>query len=522
VNDEARGLQSEDLVLAIDLGSGALKLGIVSLVGEVLAVEQRALETESLPGGGAIQNAGGWWDAVRTLARSVVAEVAAERVVAVSCTGQWASTIPVDAAGEPVGPCLMWLDTRGAEHARRVVGGPLVGYSPVALLTWIQHTAGIPSMYGGDPVSHMLHLERDDPRTAAAARWYLEPVDYLSMRFTGRAAATLASMSGAWLTDNRRLDHLEYDPVLLSKVGLDPRKLPPLVATGSIVGAVRTDVASELGLGPDVKVVTGMPDLHTAALGTGAIEDGLAHTTISTTSWISLPSARKKTDVIHSIATIPGLGTREYLVANNQEAAGLCLRWLRQALPTDGTRGFEELTKLAAAAAPGSGGIVFTPWIAGERSPVDDRNARGGWHNLSVQTNGADLVRAVLEGVAYNSRWLLKAVERFGHRRIDRLRIFGGGAQSDLWCQIYADVLDRTIERVANPVHVNLRGAALLAALALGTVRRDEIRGLVPIERVFASNPQNRAEYDRLYDEFARLYKSQRRMFARLNRSDHA
>jgi len=522
VNDEARGLQSEDLVLAIDLGSGALKLGIVSLVGEVLAVEQRALETESLPGGGAIQNAGGWWDAVRTLARSVVAEVAAERVVAVSCTGQWASTIPVDAAGEPVGPCLMWLDTRGAEHARRVVGGPLVGYSPVALLTWIQHTAGIPSMYGGDPVSHMLHLERDDPRMAAAARWYLEPVDYLSMRFTGRAAATLASMSGAWLTDNRRLDHLEYDPVLLSKVGLDPRKLPPLVATGSIVGAVRTDVASELGLGPDVKVVTGMPDLHTAALGTGAIEDGLAHTTISTTSWISLPSARKKTDVIHSIATIPGLGTREYLVANNQEAAGLCLRWLRQALPTDGTRSFEELTKLAAAAAPGSGGIVFTPWIAGERSPVDDRNARGGWHNLSVQTNGADLVRAVLEGVAYNSRWLLKAVERFGHRRIDRLRIFGGGAQSDLWCQIYADVLDRTIERVANPVHVNLRGAALLAALALGTVRRDEIRGLVPIERVFASNPQNRAEYDRLYDEFARLYKSQRRMFARLNRSDHA
>ena len=127
--------------------------------------------------------------------------------MAVSCTGQWASTIPVDAAGEPVGPCLMWLDTRGAEHARRVVGGPLVGYSPRALLTWVRHTAGIPSPYGGDPVSHMLHLERDEPRTAAAARWYLEPVDYLSMRFTGRAAATLASMSGAWLTDNRRLDH---------------------------------------------------------------------------------------------------------------------------------------------------------------------------------------------------------------------------------------------------------------------------------------------------------------------------
>jgi xylulokinase len=514
-----RGLSPESLALGIDLGSGALKVGIVSLAGSVAAVEQTPLETERLPGGGAVQDACGWWDAVRASARSVLAKVPSERVVAIACTGQWASTIPVNAAGEPVGPCLMWLDTRGAEHARDIVGGPLLGYSPRALLTWVRHTGGVPSPYGGDPVSHMLHLQRDEPRTAAAARWYLEPVDYLSMRFTGRAVATLASMSAAWLTDNRRLDQFRYDSVLLGKAGLDPGKLPPLVATGSLVGPVRADVASDLGLGPDVQVVTGTPDIHTSALGTGAIEEGLAHTSISTTSWISLPVARKKTDPIHSIATIPGLDAHRYIVANNQEAAGLCLRWLRDALPSDRTRGFEELTELAAAAAPGSGGAMFTPWIAGERSPVDDRNARGGWHNLSVQTTGAELVRAVLEGVAYNSRWLHQAVERFTHRRLDRLRIFGGGAQSDLWCQIYADILDCRIERVADPVHVNLRGAVLLAALALGTVRQDEIRGLVPIERVFSPNPQNRAIYDRLYAEFARLYKSQRRMFARLNRT---
>jgi len=135
-----------------------------------------------------------------------------------------------------------------------------------------------------------------------------------------------------------------------------------------------------------------------------------------------------------------------------------------------------------------------------------------------VQTTGADLVRAVLEGVAYNSRWLNEAVERFIHRRLDRLRIFGGGAQSDLWCQIYADILDRTIQRVAAPVHVNLRGAALLAALGLGVLRRGEIPGLVPIERAFTPDPRNRALYDQLYAEFARLYKRERRMFARLNR----
>ncbi len=509
------------LALAVDLGSGALKVGAVSLAGEIVAVEETAIETERDRGGVAIQDASAWWEAVRGLARQVIAAAGGDRVVAVSCTGQWSSTVPVDVAGEPVGPCLMWLDTRGADHAREVIGGPLLGYAPLPLLAWIRRTGGAPSPHGGDPVSHMLHLERDRPELAAAARWYLEPVDYLTMRFTGRAAATHASMSGAWLTDNRRLDRLAYDSRLVRKAGLDPAKLAPLTATGSVVGTVLPAVASALGLRPEARVVTGTPDLHSAALGTGAIAEGEAHITISTTSWISLPFPRKKTDATHSIATVPGLDSSGYLVANNHEAAGLCLRWLRERALADGVApGYEELLELAAAAPAGSGGVMFTPWIAGERSPVDDRNARGGWHNLSVNATRADLVRAVLEGVAYNSRWLGEAVERFAKRRLDHLRMFGGGAVSDLWCQIHADVMGRTIERVAAPAHTNLRGAALFAALALGAIRRDEVRDLVAVDRTFRPDPANRAIYERLYAEFPRLYRAQRRTFARLNGRD--
>lgn len=508
---------TESCALTIDLGSGALKVGIVSLTGQVIAVAQATLQTRRMPGGAAVQDAAGWWDSVRALARAVLAQVPAERVVAVACTGQWGSTVPVNPAGEPVGPCLMWQDTRGAEHARQVVGGPLLGYSPRRLLTWIRHTAGVPSRYGGDPVSHMLHLERDEPDVAAAARWYLEPVDYLSMRFTGRPAATRASMSAAWLTDNRHLADLRYDATLVRRAGLRPEKLAPLVATGSLLGPVHPGPARALGLRDEVQVVTGTPDIHTSTLGTGAVAGGLAHTSISTTSWISLPVASKKTDVRHSIATIPGLDADGYLIANDQEAAGQCLRWLRDVLPSGREPSFAPLIALAETAPPGSGGIIFTPWLAGERSPVDDRNARGGWHNLSVQTTGADLIRAVLEGVAYNSRWLLRAVERFVGHRLDRLRIFGGGAQADLWCQIYADVLDREIERVSDPVYVNLRGAALLAALALGTVTRAEIPDLVTVERRFTPTPATREVYDRLWSEFSRLYRGERRMFARLN-----
>ena len=506
-----------DYALAVDLGSGALKVGAVSLTGEITAVAQRGYETERLPGGGAVQDASVWWDVVRELARSVLEGIPADRVTAVSCTGQWASTIPVDDAGEPVGPCLMWLDTRGAGRTREAIGGPLMGYSPRALATWIRHTGGVPSPFGGDPVGHMLHLERDEPEIASAARWYLEPVDYLSMRFTGKAAASHASMSAAWLTDNRHLDRLEYDGALVRRLGLDPAKLPPLVETGSLIGAVRPEVASELGIDPGAQVVTGTPDLHSAALGCGAIGEGQPHMTISTTSWISLPFPRKKTDALHSIATVPGLDSDSYLVANNHEAAGLCLRWLRDSFTLGEPGEFERLIELAATAPPGSGGVLFTPWIAGERSPVDDRNARGGWHNLSVQTGNADLVRSVLEGVAYNSRWLNEAVEGFAKQRLDPIRIFGGGAIPDLWCQIHADVIDRTIERVADPMHANLRGAALFAALGLGAIQRDEVRELVPVDRIFQPDPATREAYDHLYAEFPGLYKAQRKMFARLN-----
>jgi xylulokinase len=507
----------DDFCLAVDLGSGALKVGCLSLDGRLHRHAQSPLETERPAGGGAVQDASAWWEAVRQLAREVLAGIPAEQVAAVSCTGQWASTIPVGEGGEPVGPCVTWLDTRGARYSREVIGGPVMGYSPTALAMWIRHTGGVPSPFGGDPVSHLLLIEREMPEVAAAARWYLEPVDYLTMRFTGRPAATFASMSAAWLTDNRRLDRLAYDEALVKRAGVDGSKLPPLVETGSLVGTVRPEVAAELGIDPSAQVVTGSPDLHSAAIGTGALGPKEPHLTISTTSWISLPFPKKKTDALRSIATVPGLDSSSYLVANNHEAAGLCLRWLRDAFHVGRPAEFGQLTKLAASSPPGSGGAIFTPWIAGERSPVDDRNARGGWHNLSVTTGNADLVRSVLEGVAYNSRWLNEAVEKFAGGRLDRFRIFGGGAVSDLWCQIHADVMDRTIERVQEPLHTNLRGAALLASLALGAVSRDEVRNLVPVERTFRPDPATRAAYDRLYAEFPGLYKAQRKMFARLN-----
>jgi xylulokinase len=178
---------------------------------------------------------------------------------------------------------------------------------------------------------------------------------------------------------------------------------------------------------------------------------------------------------------------------------------------------YDDLMTAAASAPAGSGGVIFTPWLNGERSPIDDRKARGGFHNLSLATTQPELIRAVAEGVAYNCRWLHASTEKFAKRRLDHIRLFGGGAVSDTWCQILADVLDRTIDRVEEPLHAGIRGAALFAGVSLGEVQLGEIRSLVRVDRRFTPQPANRAVYDRLYAEFPKLYRAQKGMFARLN-----
>ncbi len=519
--------EPDRFVLAVDLGTGGPKVGLVSTRGEIAWWDHRPVQTRWGPGGAATQDAEEWWRLVGECTRAGLAAcgLSGAEVVAVAVTGQWASTVPVDANGVPVGECVMWMDSRGRELSRAVVGGPVSGYDPVALATWVHRTGGVPSTNGDDPLGHLLFLEREQPAVARRARWYLEPVDYLTMRFTGVPAASHMSMTAAWITDNRRLDVLAYDPKLVRLSGVTAAKLPPLVTSGTVVGPVQPSVAAELGISAGAQVVTGLPDLHGSTIGSGFVGPYETHLSIGTTAWIGCPLPEKKTDVIRQLAAVPGLGRlggAPYLLGNNQESAGRCLQWFRDTV-AGGVSGspasYAEITELAATAPAGSHGVIFTPWLAGERSPVDDRSARGGFHNVSVTTTTADLARAVLEGVAFNARWLLAAAEHFTGRRLGPIRVLGGGAQSQLWCQIVADVCDRTVERVAEPFLCGLRGAALAGALALGDVERGELGGLVPLDGTFCPDAANRAVYDRLFAEFPRLYRAERGMFHRLDSS---
>lgn len=505
---------AQHIVLAIDLGSGGPKIGYVTVRGETLWWHY---ERGDALGGAEAQNPNDWWNVIVKHAREGLADAAvdASRVVGVAITGQWSSTVPVDERGEPVAPCLMWSDTSGAAHSKQQFGGPVAGYSPKVLAAWIRRSGGAPSPTGSDPISHMLHLDRDLSELAAKARWHMEPVDQLTMRFTGVAAASPMSMTGAWLTDNRDLNRTDYDPVLVQMSGVNAQKLPPLRPSGSIIGPILPEVADLIGLPHSVQVITGAPDLQNAAVASGSIEPLQAHISLGTSSWISCPLTKKKTDVISQIASVPGIGDGNYLMANNQDNAGRALEWFRNTVMPEAS--YADMQELAALAPAGCYGVMFTPWLSGERSPVDDRYARAGFHNVSLCATRADLTRAVMEGVAMNLRWLLASAEKFAGTRFESIRLMGGGAQLEVWCQILADVCDRRLERVENPLVAGLRGAGIYFGLQTGAITRAEVRELVPVDRVFEPQPQHREVYDRLFAEFPKLHRNNKRMFASLN-----
>jgi xylulokinase len=515
-------MSAEELCLSIDLGTGGPKIGLVSLDGDVLDYEWHPVTTTYGAGGAATQDPVEWWDIITGATTRLMAklDVTKDRVKAVAVTGQYASTVPVDANGLPTGPCLMWLDTRGRPFSRKAVGGPVQGYSPRKILPFVRKSGGGPATSGADPIGQVLYLMHAEPDIVHATKWFMEPVDYLTMRFTGVASATHASRMAMWLTDNRQLDRYEYDSQLLTIVGIDKAHLPPLQPFGSVVATVSADIASQLGLSAETIVIAGMPDLHAATIGSGGTALYDTHVALSTTSWISCPVPKKKTDIAHSIASVPGLGNDSYLIIDNQETGAKALEWLRGVLAGTGqVLSYPEMTALAATSPPGAHGVLFTPWLAGERSPIGNPHIRAGFTNLTLHTTSADLVRSVLEGVASNSAWLLRYVEKFAGRTLSPLRLLGGGAQSPEWCQIYADTLGRDVEQVHEPMVAQLRGAALMAAVTLRRHQLGDVASLGPPSRAFAPNGDVADLYETRRAQFPTMYERDKKWLQRATKS---
>ncbi|MEM7433605.1 MAG: FGGY-family carbohydrate kinase [Myxococcota bacterium] len=521
-----------EYILAIDLGTSGPKVALVSTQGEVVASEVESTELFLSDGGGAEQDPDDWWRAITTATRRITDRylVPTEQILAVAVTSQWAGTVPVDAQGNALGRAIIWLDSRGAKYVPEVTGGwvRIQGYGARKLESWLRKTGGVPSLAGKEPVAHILFLRHERPEVYAGAYKFMEPKDYLNLRLTGEFVATVDSIALHWVTNNRDIDDVRYDDQLLTQSTLPRDKLPNLVRAVDVVGHLTDKAAIELGLDAGTKVVGGTPDVPAAAVGSGAVRDFEGHIYIGTSSWLTCHVPFKKTDLANNMASLPSALPGRYFIGNEQETAGACMTWLRDNVfcrddaldpgaPPDDV--FERFGKLAAEAPAGSDKVLFTPWLYGEHTPVANPHLRAAFANVSLRTTRAHLIRAVMEGVAYNTRWLMRGVESFNGQPFESLRFIGGGAKSELWCQILADVLNRPIDQVADPLSANVRGAAFVAAVGLGRLRVDDIPALVPIERRYSPNPAHRAIYEELFSAFLTFQKNNEAMYNRLNAS---
>jgi xylulokinase len=521
---------SDKYILAIDHGTSGVKIALVTPRGGIVAFESEATPLIFTPDGGVEQDPDAWWAALVAATQRLIGKghVPVDDIVAVCCSSTFSSTVVIDANGRPLMNALTWLDARGADCVQRAMKGLInyQGYSLWKILRWLPRTGGAPAVSGKDDMGHLLYIKNNHPEIYEKAHQFLGSKDYLNMRLTGKCAASFDSIMLFWVTDTRDINNVRYDDSLIKALRIDKNKLPPLLRSTDVLGPLSPDAARQLGLGADVKVIVGAADLQSACVGSGAVRDFEGHVYIGTSSWILCHVPFKKTDVLHTIASLPSAIPGKYFCANKQDVAGGALTFLVENLlyhenelrtgapPPDV---YDKIDALAARVPPGAGGVIFTPWLNGEKTPVEDHTVRGGFHNISLTTNMDHLIRAVLEGVAFNSRWTLQYVEKFIGRRMDPLNIIGGGARSGAWCRIFADVLGRAIRRVKDPLQANARGAAFIASVALGFISFNDIPDLIEISDTFEPDETNRALYDALFHEYLSIYKNNKAMYRRLN-----
>ncbi len=519
-----------EIILSVDLGTSGIKVGFVKINGEIIGWEQEPIDLYLFDGGGAEQSPQQWWDAFLNTSKRLIKRYPAyaKEIAAICCSTQGEGTIAVDENGEPLHNCILWMDMRGARSLKKQFKG-LINYEGVSIsqvIRWIRLTGGMPSLTGKDPAGHMLYIKDYLPEIYKKTYKFLNVIDYFNMKLTGRFVATYDSILTSWVTDNRNPEKIEYSPILLKRSGIDIDKFPQIVAPIDVIGNLKPDIAKDLGLSDEVKVVAGSIDTTAAAIGSAAVEDYDLHLYLGTSSWLAAHLPYKKTDIIHSMASVPCAIPSKYLLIGLQATAGGNLVFLKDnilyhkdelLLEAQKPDIYKVLDQIAQRVPAGSNGIIYTPWIWGERAPVDNRFIRAGLYNISLKNNREDIIRAFFEGVALNTRWLLGPIEKFMKKKTQKINIVGGGAQSDTWCQIFADVLGVKIYQVEDPILANMRGAAWIASVGLGKLSFSDIPSLIKYKKIYEPKSDIKKIYDKLFDQFKEIYKRMKGYYTRIN-----
>jgi xylulokinase len=512
------------MVLAIDLGTTNLKVGLVLLDGTVAAGTSRPVETLLPDGGGSEQDPDTIWRAVLEASAEVVrrAEARPEEVLALLPSSQFFSLIPVAEDGRALANMQLWSSSLGAGHSKR-----LLAENEEAFLQLLSIHGAVP--FGNDSLSHALHFREDRPTVWEKTHALLEPVDFLTMRFTGECTTNLCTAFPLLLTDNRDLEDGGWSDELLATTGIPRDKLARMLPVDVQVGGILPEVAAAIGLAAGTPVFGGVNDTQAVTVATGAFRPGFGGVNIGTTIQVLGRAAKKDTDIESMTVSMPSPFRGEYLAMGECGLGGrLVEHFLRNFVYADDALGehavediFAALERTVASEPAGAGRLLYLPWLTGTMAPVENSAARGGFLNMSLGTTRARMARALLEGVAYQLRWMFPFVERFSGHEVADLTFSGGGARSATWATTLADVLNRPVRRLAEPGLANVRGVAFLAFHRLGLAGVGEIDRFRPTAEIHDPNPARQKLYDGLYTAWREAYDANLPIFAALQRLEH-
>jgi xylulokinase len=490
-------------VLAIDLGTTGVKIAVVDDEGRVLGYAGEVLPMISVPGGGVEQDAEGWWQAIGRCAKAAIgaSPLTGADITVVAVTSQYTSTVPVTADGRPLANAVMWMDQRGRRH------NPAVPNAEQAR-RWIEIHGMAPS--GNDDIGHVAQIRATVPEVYAAAAAFVEPMDYVAARLTGHVTATQNTMFPMLAVDNRTWGLTEYSTELQAMSRLETAKLPPLVPMGAARGSISAESATHLGVSPRAIVAGATIDSVTSAMGTGAIDSTTCGLIVGTTSVMVTHLPSKRADMAHGLTSAPSPLPGQYFLVAENGAGGKALDvfvnnvvyaddGLTEPAPGDA---YQRVLDAAAAAPPGSNGVMFLPWLVGSMAPGYHRRTRAGFVNLTIDTRRIDMARAVLEGVAMNAAWLLPHFSALAEQTYDQVNLGGGGASSALWGQVLADCFGVRVRRLANSRTTNAHGAALLALVERGDVGLHDVPGMLTTEQVHEPDPAAAPIMHRMLESF--------------------
>ena len=494
----------KDLILAHDLGTTGNKATLFNRQGELLGSAFQPYNTFYPHIGWAEQNPEDWWDAFKAATVDLLkkSRIDAARIAAISFSGQMMGCVPVDKKGNPLRKGIIWADQRGVEEADFLT--EKVGEEEVYHITGHR----VSPTYS---IEKFLWVRKHEPEVFRETHKILHAKDFLRLRLTGNFLTDYSDASSMNLFDINKKD---WSPEILEAVEIPDTVLPELHPSTHVDGEINRDVAFELGLAPGTPVVVGGGDGPCAAVGAGVVAQGDAYNYIGSSSWIALATPQPVYDPERRTFNFYHLDPNMLMPTGTMQSAGGSYQWLRDTLcrteteeaERQGVSPYELMNQMASKSPPGAKGLIFLPYLMGERSPHWNPSARGVFLGLTLTHDRADMIRAVLEGVSLNLRIILDAFIRQGVE-IPTIRVIGGGAKGAFWMQILADIFNRPIERLEFLEEATSLGAAIAGGVGVGLFKDfSAAQELVKVKETYYPNQGTQDIYGKIYEIFTEAY----------------